>query len=41
MPFNAESDSVNGCVEICKAFYDLVKNVNGIDFTSLKEFTKM
>ena len=41
MPFNTESDSANGCIEICKTFYDLVKNVKGIDFTSLEEFTKI
>lgn len=38
MPFNTESNSVNGCVEICKTFYDLVKNVKEIDFTSLQDF---
>ncbi len=41
MPFNTESNVVNGCVEICKTFYDLVKNVKGIDFTTLEEFTKL
>lgn len=38
MPFNTESNSVNGCVEICKTFYDIVKNVKEIDFTSLQDF---
>ncbi len=41
MPFNTESDSENGCVEICRSFFDLVKNVKGIDFTTLKEFIKL
>ena len=41
MPFNTESNSANGCIEICRTFYDLVKNVKGIDFTSLEEFTKI
>ena len=41
MPFNTESNSANGCIEICKTFYDLVKNVKGIGFTSLEEFTKI
>jgi hypothetical protein len=41
MPFNTESDSEGGCVEICKTFYEIVKDVKGIDFTSLKEFIKI
>ncbi len=41
MPFNTESNSVNGCIEICKTFYEMVKNVKGIDFTVIKEFIKM
>ena len=41
MPFNTESDTRNGCVEICKTFYDLVKNVKGIDFTTLEDFIKL
>ena len=41
MPFNTESNSVNGCIEICKTFYEMVKNVKGIDFTVVKEFIKM
>ncbi len=38
MPFNTESDSENGCVEICKTFYEMVKNVKEIDFTNLQDF---
>lgn len=41
MPFNAESDSVGGCKEICKTFYELVKNVKCIDFTNLKQFINL
>ncbi|MBR5203370.1 MAG: phosphomannomutase/phosphoglucomutase, partial [Clostridia bacterium] len=41
MPFNTESDVEGGCVEICKAFYELVKDVKGIDFTSLKDFINL
>ena len=41
MPFNTESNSPNGCVEICKSFYDLVKNVKGIDFTPVQEFINL
>ena len=41
MPFNTESDSVGGCVEICKTFYELVKDVKDIDFTTLKDFIKI
>ncbi len=41
MPFNTESDSQNGCVEICKIFYKMVENVKGVDFTTLKDFIKM
>ncbi|MBO5333660.1 MAG: phosphomannomutase/phosphoglucomutase [Clostridia bacterium] len=41
MPFNTESDSVGGCVEICKTFCEMVKNVKGIDFTPLQDFIKM
>lgn len=41
MPFNTESDSVGGCVEICKTFYEIVKDVNDIDFTPLKDFIKI
>ncbi len=40
MPFNTESDSSGGCVEICKTFYSLVENVKGIDFTPIKDFIK-
>ena len=40
MPFNTESDVAGGCKEICKEFYELVKNVKDIDFTTLKEFIK-
>ena len=41
MPFNTESDSVGGCVEICKTFYEIVKDVKDIDFTPLKDFIKI
>ncbi|MGN1160808.1 MAG: phosphomannomutase/phosphoglucomutase [Candidatus Fimenecus sp.] len=41
MPFNAESDTAGGCVEICRTFYEIVKNVKDIDFTPLKDFIKM
>lgn len=41
MPFNAESDTVGGCAEICKAFYEIIKDVKDIDFTSLKDFIKI
>lgn len=41
MPFNTESDTVGGCTEICKSFYDLVKNVKGIDFTNLETFINL
>ena len=41
MPFNTESDSEGGCIEICKTFYGIVKNVKGVDFTPLQDFIKM
>ena len=41
MPFNTESDSLGGCAEICKTFYEIVKNVKGIDFTTLKDFINL
>ncbi len=41
MPFNTESDAVGGCREICKAFYEMVKNVKGIDFTNLESFINL
>lgn len=41
MPFNTESDTEGGCVEICKSFYEMVKDVKGIDFTPIKEFIKL
>ena len=41
MPFNTESDAEGGCIEICKAFYELVKNVKGIDFTNLETFINL
>lgn len=41
MPFNTESDTAGGCVEICKTFYELVKNVKGIDFTNLETFINL
>ncbi len=41
MPFNTESDAVGGCREICKSFYEMVKNVKGIDFTTLETFINL
>ncbi len=41
MPFNTESNSLNGCVEICRTFYEMVKNVKGIDFTPIKDFINL
>ncbi len=41
MPFNTESDSQGGCVEICKSFYESVKDVKDIDFTPLKDFINL
>lgn len=41
MPFNTESDVEGGCAEICKTFYELVKNVKGIDFTNLETFINL
>ena len=41
MPFNTESEVEGGCVEICKVFYDLVKNVKDIDFTPVKDFINL
>lgn len=38
MPFNTESDTAGGCKEICKAFYEAVKDIASIDFTPLKEY---
>ncbi len=41
MPFNAESEVQGGTTEICKAFYQLVKSVKGIDFTNLQTFINL
>ncbi len=41
MPFNTESDVQGGCAEICKTFYELVKNVKGINFTNLETFINL
>ncbi len=41
MPFNTESEKIGGCVDICKTFYDIVKNVKNIDFTPLKDFINL
>ncbi len=41
MPFNTESNSKDGCVEICKTFYKMVENVKGIDFTTIKDFINL
>ncbi len=41
MPFNTESNVNGGCKEICKTFYEMVKNVKGIDFTTVTEFINL
>ncbi len=41
MPFNAESNAFGGCREICKTFYEMVKNVKGIDFTTVTDFINL
>lgn len=41
MPFNTESNTEGGCAEICKTFYEMVRNVKGIDFTTIKDFTNL
>lgn len=41
MPFNTESDTEGGCVEISKSFCEMVKNVKGIDFTPVQEFINL
>lgn len=41
MPFNAESNAENGCAEICRSFWEAVKDVKDIDFTSLKDFINL
>lgn len=41
MPFNTESDAEGGCREICKTFYEFVKNVKGVDFTNLETFINL
>ncbi len=41
MPFNTESDTAGGCAEICRTFYETVKDVKDIDITPLKDFIKM
>ena len=41
MPFNTESDSEGGCVEICRTFYEIVKNVKGVDFKTLQDFINL
>lgn len=38
MPFNTESDTKGGCKEICKAFYEAVRDIASIDFSPLKEY---
>lgn len=38
MPFNAESDTEGGCKEICKAFYEAVRDVAGVDFSPLEKY---
>ncbi len=41
MPFNTESNVNGGCREICKTFYEMVKNVKGIDFTTMTDFINL
>lgn len=41
MPFNTESNVNNGCVNICKRFYEMVKDEKGIDLNPLKDFIKI
>ena len=41
MSFNTESDSEGGCVEICRNFYEIVKNVKGVDFKTLQDFINL
>ena len=41
MPFNTESDTEGGCAEICKTFYEMVRSVKGIDFTTIKDFINL
>ncbi len=41
MPFNTESNTVGGCKEICKVFYKMVRNVKGIDFTTMTDFINL
>lgn len=38
MPFNTESDAEGGCREICRTFYEAVKDETEFDFSSLKDF---
>lgn len=38
MPFNTESDAEGGCREICRTFYETVKDETEFDFSSLKDF---
>ncbi len=41
MPFNTESNVIGGCREICETFYKMVKNVKGIDFTTMADFINL
>lgn len=41
MPFNTESNAEGGALEICRTFYELVKDVKDIDFTPLKNFINL
>lgn len=41
MPFNTESNVNGGCREICKTFYEMVKNVKDIDFTTMTDFINL
>lgn len=38
MPFNCESNSAGGCKEICKSFYEIIKDEKNLDLTPLNAF---
>ena len=41
MPFNVESDTDGGCKEICKTFYNMIKDETDLDLTQLKDFINL
>lgn len=41
MPFNAESNAEGGCREICRSFYEIVKDEKEINIISLKDFINL